>query len=172
MGVSIPNGMEFYLTPTNFSTTPVMFQFPTGWNSTFARIFLTVLILVSIPNGMEFYAQIEASAIIAESFNSQRDGILRCSLNTRLVSTMFQFPTGWNSTKILIEKFLLEFVSIPNGMEFYDMQYCIAVAKSLFQFPTGWNSTELIVRILCKDDRFNSQRDGILQSLAKLRRFA
>ena len=54
-------------------------------------------------------------------------------------------------------------VSIPNGMEFYQRQKFSRNDAKPFQFPTGWNSTELIVRILCKDDRFNSQRDGILR---------
>ena len=31
----------------------------------------------------------------------------------------FQFPTGWNSTKLKITKLSLRSVSIPNGMEFY-----------------------------------------------------
>ena len=54
---------------------------------------------VSIPNGMEFY-------------------IVRNTRNLRYL--LFQFPTGWNSTKImgLLEKTEVE-----------------------FQFPTGWNST-------------------------------
>ena len=35
--VSIPNGMEFYsLTPSNLDK-PLLFQFPTGWNSTLLR---------------------------------------------------------------------------------------------------------------------------------------
>ena len=32
-------------------------------------------------------------------------------------------------------------VSIPNGMEFYDL-VCIGIEYGIgFQFPTGWNST-------------------------------
>ena len=40
----------------------------------------------------------------------------------RLISdwTLFQFPTGWNSTFQAVRKILYGLVSIPNGMEFYD----------------------------------------------------
>ena len=95
----------------------------------------------------------------------------------------FQFPTGWNSTRVKNLRQLIATVSIPNGMEFYyDEGSRIAVLKR-FQFPTGWNSTRKIAIITpnllvsipngmefygevwdksqnkCS---FNSQRDGIL----------
>ena len=55
--VSIPNGMEFYVSDISFlDIQRLWFQFPTGWNS-------TRLTPAQIANG--------------ESFNSQRDGILR-----------------------------------------------------------------------------------------------
>ena len=58
-----------------------------------------------------------------DSFNSQRDGILR-------------FKRRFHS-------FGYEFVSIPNGMEFYSLS--LDACNSLqFQFPTGWNSTFLL----------------------------
>ena len=53
----------------------------------------------------------------------------------------FQFPTGWNSTRILLTLLGLAGVSIPNGMEFYSVPL-----------------TDLAL-----GGRFNSQRDGILQ---------
>ena len=32
-------------------------------------------------------------------------------------------------------------VSIPNGMEFYNADFDFSFIFTLFQFPTGWNST-------------------------------
>ena len=55
--VSIPNGMEFYF---NLSRDD------------------RIALVVSIPNGMEFYASSRFfGRLYIESFNSQRDGILR-----------------------------------------------------------------------------------------------
>ena len=54
----------------------------------------------------------------------------------------FQFPTGWNSTRVIAFNKLW--------------------IRS-FQFPTGWNSTIICVAPEVLDKRFNSQRDGILQ---------
>ena len=75
--VSIPNGMEFYSTCT-FE----LFQ----------------KYAVSIPNGMEFYARVRYLSRLSARFNSQRDGILPSSVIYRGLKTVFQFPTGWNST--------------------------------------------------------------------------
>ena len=36
-----------------------------------------------------------------------------------------------------------DYVSIPNGMEFYSSTYYAEVANRTFQFPTGWNSTSI-----------------------------
>ena len=78
----------------------VLFQFPTGWNSTSSQNSRLLLLRVSIPNGMEFYAT---------------------KLLTKIVSLVFQFPTGWNSTRYAHGDDEREReVSIPNGMEFYD----------------------------------------------------
>ena len=97
-GVSIPNGMEFYMGKLSRSCENlsfnsqrdgilpfacltlgvlIWFQFPTGWNSTLAPITGELLSAVSIPNGMEFYSTTFLK-------------LLPC--------LMFQFPTGWNST--------------------------------------------------------------------------
>ena len=54
----------------------------------------------------------------------------------------FQFPTGWNSTKIQKNIYQTWKVSIPNGMEFYNFVL----------FP------------ILVEQGFNSQRDGILRS--------
>ena len=35
------------------------------------------------------------------------------------------------------------YVSIPNGMEFYERAIRCFKKKDKFQFPTGWNSTHL-----------------------------
>ena len=83
---------------------------------------------------------------------------------------MFQFPTGWNSTFLLVVGLSFEFgfnsqrdgilqnciapkiyqaytVSIPNGMEFYSL-LCRGIVRKL--------------------NSFNSQRDGILPSRSPL----
>ena len=101
-----------------------MFQFPTGWNSTYFRLTAKrQQAKVSIPNGMEFYANktIKSFKFAFVSipngmefymydayckdddicFNSQRDGILLKSLLYNASGELFQFPTGWNSTVIL-----------------------------------------------------------------------
>ena len=118
------------------------FQFPTGWNSTIGQktrarksivsipngmefYFLCdfgafVLCDVSIPNGMEFYATVYPLCKKGTCFNSQQDGILLYKIIPKLLSKMFQFPTGWNST-----------CGCLRG-------YCF---RCRFQFPTGWNST-------------------------------
>ena len=118
--VSIPNGMEFYYMevyhyarvhkfqfPTGWNSTSkavnpshiLMFQFPTGWNSTKRAYQSQQRNTVSIPNGMEFYRASFTTAQISIGFNSQRDGILlKIKLSRTFTHTMFQFPTGWNST--------------------------------------------------------------------------
>ena len=122
--VSIPNGMEFYKK---------------------AGMLCRMLSTVSIPNGMEFYRSLSIANIsIGYCFNSQRDGILPFDAFVGSRKTMFQFPTGWNSTLL----------KTPNS-----------AFSFWFQFPTGWNSTEVIGNIYENPEIcFNSQRDGILRS--------
>ena len=118
------------------------FQFPTGWNSTDRSKTFHSQILVSIPNGMEFYLYLPVQLVTSikvsipngmefysigyyiargvTSFNSQRDGILLVAILSGGAVLRFQFPTGWNSTKLTQSKFFKNpSVSIPNGMEFY-----------------------------------------------------
>ena len=142
MRVSIPNGMEFYLTAISFFIKPV-----SRFNSQRDGILLNSaaltagLAIVSIPNGMEFYSINEAMKALERRFNSQRDGILRASNRRKRWTVWFQFPTGWNSTLtgsktaqetasfnsqrdgILRRRWGMRYrrqnVSIPNGMEFY-----------------------------------------------------
>ena len=100
--VSIPNGMEFYIGEKIDWILSSVFQFPTGWNSTLLSLSMLV---------------------IRCSFNSQRDGILRCRCCSDFPNSFtFQFPTGWNSTL---------------------SRYAHKNTQSSFQFPTGWNSTPL-----------------------------
>ena len=105
LAVSIPNGMEFYYEyAERYNLGIVMFQFPTGWNSTL-WLYLKPLLMcrfnsqrdgilhsprrkwrvdrgVSIPNGMEFYSSTTGkSGTTTNCFNSQRDGILPCQNN-------------------------------------------------------------------------------------------
>ena len=97
---------------------------------------------------------------------------------------VFQFPTGWNSTKrhrhskqlwVVSIPNGMEFyktavtitsirdtVSIPNGMEFYNLYKFFNSFREKFQFPTGWNSTTPKLMRKRPLSRFNSQRDGIL----------
>ena len=74
-------------------------------------------------------------------FNSQRDEILPKTLKTAKATTVFQFPTGWNSTQIYILRRGKLPVSIPNGMKFYALLERYKLCLERFQFPTGWNST-------------------------------
>ena len=163
MSVSIPNGMEFYIVrntrnlryllfqfPTGWNSTKIMgllekteveFQFPTGWNSTKINYLIRKSNVVSIPNGMEFYKiQKIKFHLYQYSFNSQRDGILLDKATNTCKPCGFQFPTGWNSTLLLLLHFRRHPVSIPNGMEFY----------------------KTLAFEVCKNACFNSQRDGIL----------
>ena len=185
--VSIPNGMEFY---TSF-TKPIlavglsfnsqrdgilllsiilkilqylMFQFPTGWNSTYFGKNLEMGNDVSIPNGMEFYLISSGFSFSQLCFNSQRDGILRSppKFNVRSFKG-FQFPTGWNSTKRTRAYCSYSLVSIPNGMEFYAIRpfYLSADTRFNSQRDGILRSMPSFLAICCRS--FNSQRDGILR---------
>ena len=91
--------MEFYFILYVLLRVGIMFQFPTGWNSTLYWVFPVFALYVSIPTGMEFYQVVKLLGAVCEKF---------------------QFPTGWNSTLSLSSfSLLLNKVSIPNGMEFY-----------------------------------------------------
>ena len=121
------------------------FQFPTGWNSTskYAPCIFRRASFNSQRDGI--LREIELTApLLWSSFNSQRDGILHRWRRCLLDKLLFQFPTGWNSTRFW---FLLpqipRHVSIPNGMEFYPLSPLLAFAY----FAS-----------------FNSQRDGILRA--------
>ena len=167
------------------------FQFPTGWNSTPCEKRPPRWQAVSIPNGMEFYFRSSKNRRLADSFNSQRDGILRttfCDSTWNFVS----FNSQRDGILLFWPKVFIQnsFVSIPNGMEFYENDtYTFSnSSKSFnsqrdgilhflsrdmsaiyeFQFPTGWNSTPEWEK---RDDHFycfNSQRDGILRRFSKL----
>ena len=120
------------------------FQFPTGWNSTQQALIKTSRKeRVSIPNGMEFYNPLVHIKKMQHSFNSQRDGILRVQINLSEI---------------------IKIVSIPNGMEFYLSAVIEFIHLRMFQFPTGWNSTGYSAGGKGSENRFNSQRDGILRA--------
>ena len=97
---------------------------------------------VSIPNGMEFYLAAELVRDGAKLFqfptgwNSTKDR----EADPYFGRNQFQFPTGWNSTVTRAKNTIFRRVSIPNGMEFYD-----DVPDDPEEIPG-----------------FNSQRDGIL----------
>ena len=118
-------------------------------------------------------------------FNSQRDGILRILFKRYKSKSMFQFPTGWNST--LIYSFFCFMVDGFNSQRdgiLHSRSERIAINSSTFQFPTGWNSTQRAISLQAQTGvsipngmefylyvscrliyhfSFNSQRDGILQ---------
>ena len=126
----------------------------------FARIGTCVsYALVSIPNGMEFYRTEKLFPSFRNCFNSQRDGILRLAREPAVVTALFQFPTGWNSTEefsfkdeayrrfnsqrdgILLPLALLGLddlrVSIPNGMEFYKPRAAFRTRDKSVLIPNG-----------------------------------
>ena len=161
--VSIPNGMEFYATPHLWKRACLCF------NSQRDGILLprlcrnSEIASVSIPNGMEFYLrEAESVGFVFDGFNSQRDGILRMLSSCKIVPNTFQFPTGWNSTRLPQKSKHKSVVSIPNGMEFYSSEKGWQLRCFRFQFPTGWNSTLSAIGGYLLHRSFNSQRDGIL----------
>ena len=140
--VSIPNGMEFYIFGLSPSPSFQIISIPNGmefyWH---AAKCAGVAYSVSIPNGMKFYKGRVMQIGVFTGFNSQRDEILPKTLKTAKATTVFQFPTGWNSTQIYILRRGKLPVSIPNGMKFYALLERYKLCLERFQFPTGWNST-------------------------------
>ena len=162
------------------------FQFPTGWNSTPRPLLQRECAQrVSIPNGMEFYAKAPKRKHCWERFNSQRDGILPMSsmfkwrdlgvsipngmefylngADYRYLAMEFQFPTGWNSTRLwtgFID--ILRCVSIPNGMEFYGVILDKKIQYNIVSIPNGMEFYLHFWDYFPNPWCFNSQRDGIL----------
>ena len=121
--VSIPNGMEFY------ERVATSRRIRGSFNSQRDGILRSITApydcqaIVSIPNGMEFYLSFIPLPFGRGSFNSQRDGILLHRRSKSGAWYLFQFPTGWNSTRF----------------------NCVCShGEGEFQFPTGWNSTEFL----------------------------
>ena len=84
----------------------------------------------------------------------------------------FQFPTGWNSTKLYCSKdisSLYSFNSQRDGILLFTLSRHSAEIKQ-FQFPTGWNSTFSQPTLERTTVSFNSQRDGILPKHTILKR--
>ena len=142
LGVSIPNGMEFYAKLPDLMRTLCQFQFPTGWNSTDLDAYsgsdyasfnsqrdgilqkkeraLCLLTKVSIPNGMEFYALRYDTAHPKIGFNSQRDGILQKRRFSPHHTDIVSIPNGMEFYNGKPQSIITpKTVSIPNGMEFY-----------------------------------------------------
>ena len=101
--VSIPNGMEFYASGSDY----VRFD------------------NVSIPNGMEFYTSILSFGLPSMAgFNSQRDGILPAGLeNNTTVENCFNSQRDGILPRVKFPPNFGPRVSIPNGMEFYIFSY-------------------------------------------------
>ena len=53
------------------------------------------------------------------------------------IQAEFQFPTGWNSTIRLEFAAALKFVSIPNGMEFYFLLRLVELFEIRVSIPNG-----------------------------------
>ena len=98
ISVSIPNGMEFYLSKLQRAPDFGGFQFPTGWNSTRPRLARHLFLGVSIPNGMEFYSKPNPALGISQEFQFPTGWNSTNSLPHIGCEQWFQFPTGWNST--------------------------------------------------------------------------
>ena len=97
--VSIPNGMEFYLSARDLRQNEQTFQFPTGWNSTRnSTKDLNESQIVSIPNGMEFYPSLLVTNTPKGVSIPNGMEFYACELGYRTRFKLFQFPTGWNST--------------------------------------------------------------------------
>ena len=98
--VSIPNGMEFYILILNMTKSGSSFNSQRD-GILLLGIFLTISkIKVSIPNGMEFYAWASARVSYYHAV-SIPNGMEFYEWDdwAWLLATMFQFPTGWNSTQ-------------------------------------------------------------------------
>ena len=179
----------------SFVKSTLLFQFPTGWNSTDEILCCSPgSARVSIPNGMEFYVtEFSSSYRLRAGFNSQRDGILQRALLCSLVNLSFnsqrdgillkssiffnlsilpfQFPTGWNSTIFIWVALTILNVSIPNGMEFYIFAYSFyKLSLDGVSIPNGMEFYEQRCLICFVKSSFNSQRDGILQFVYPLQK--
>ena len=93
---------------------------------------------VSIPNGMEFYRkELEWNVGIRVSIPNGMEFYI-IHFTSFLAANLFQFPTGWNSTKAL--RAALVFwgrVSIPDGMEFYYRLVMLSPLISQVSIPNG-----------------------------------
>ena len=75
-GVSIPNGMEFYVASFQLISKSLKVSIPNGMEFYALCRRIDRSLYVSIPNGMEFYPRVDNTDKATEGFNSQRDGIL------------------------------------------------------------------------------------------------
>ena len=64
-------------------------------------------------------------------------------LDVKVKREMFQFSTGWNSTKDTdgASKKAAKMFQFPTGWNSTDLRQRLDEIGILFQFPTGWNST-------------------------------
>ena len=97
------------------------FQFPTGWNST--KLYLSKMIntcAFQFPTGWNStFLEAECKKTV-KSFNSQRDGILQYRLCSSFSSRKVSIPNGMEFYSLHSPApWAIKSVSIPNGMEFY-----------------------------------------------------
>ena len=114
-----------------------------GWNSTnFSKIgWLVANSFNSQWDGI-LPSSVTVSKWISERFNSQRDGILPQLECDNFRRGRVSIPNGMEFyERNFSEQRHQVSVSIPNGMEFYDGVRDDIDQFIRFQFPTGWNST-------------------------------
>ena len=164
MKVSIPNGMEFYLSLEFAIGITALFQFPTGWNSTRTTPHkITALEKFQFPTGWNSTSISDLERNTTFCFNSQRDGIL---LLLYLFSISFLMSFNSQRDGILRRECVCfrykSCVSIPNGMEFYLICLKICLLRRAVSIPNGMEFYNSPKAIFLLERSFNSQRDGIL----------
>ena len=172
--------MEFYDGVRDGIDQFIRFQFPTGWNSTKSASYVSLLL-----SSFQFPTGWNSTLLPAHSlehnrhrFNSQRDGILRCTqsktsqkskrFNSQrdgilqiVVYAIFLHIGGFNSQRDGILRFISaakasgyrSFNSQRDGILLIDFTKHTEHLCS-FQFPTGWNSTRAKSPICRKQNSF------------------
>ena len=136
--------MEFYYSTTSVCLSHASVSIPNGMEFYFINTTsnLSSLTGFQFPTGWNSTAELELLQRAGKSFNSQRDGILRLYTSFEADSSYVSIPNGMEFYQDgQGEARKGEKVSIANGMEFYFAAYKELRHPYEFQFPTGWNST-------------------------------
>ena len=147
-----PTGWNSTLLREKFRDGKRVFQFPTGWNSTAAAVPISLIPLRFNSQRDGILPQAMADVTFADGFQFPTGwNSTKLSVIILLELSKFQFPTGWNSTgsSWIFRKFWKSFnsqrdgillrcyknyacynyVSIPNGMEFYSTNFAIFLGR-------------------------------------------